>query len=40
LLVSYDKPFPTVLEIPSKEDKYNPEKDFILQKLKVFSGGQ
>eukprot|EP01080_Neovahlkampfia_damariscottae_P010321 gene10321-2737_t len=38
LLATYDKPFPAVLEIPSKDDKYDPSKDFILQKLKAFGG--
>lgn len=32
---SYNQTIPTVLEIPSKEQPYDPSKDFMLRRAKV-----
>ena len=33
------KTIPTILEIPSKEHPYDPEQDFIMQRVNMFLGG-
>jgi len=38
LVEGYQKPFPTVLEIPSKEHPYDPSKDSVLKRVKKLSG--
>ena len=36
----YEKASPVLLEIPSKEFPYDPEQDFIMQKVNRRLGGQ
>jgi len=38
LLANYDKVLPSILEIPSKDEKYDASKDFILKRVKMFFG--
>ena len=38
-LRDYDKLIPTVLEIPSKDIPYDPEKDYIMQRVSLVLGG-
>ncbi|UKK02057.1 vacuolar ATP synthase subunit F [Theileria orientalis] len=38
LLDLHDKFVPTILEIPSKEQPYDPSKDSVMQKIKLFFG--
>ena len=38
-LRNYDKLIPTVLEIPSKDIPYDPEKDYIMQRVSMVLGG-
>eukprot|EP01115_Flamella_aegyptia_P004370 TRINITY_DN1892_c0_g1_i1.p1 TRINITY_DN1892_c0_g1~~TRINITY_DN1892_c0_g1_i1.p1 ORF type:complete len:127 (-),score=31.10 TRINITY_DN1892_c0_g1_i1:35-415(-) len=40
ILNEYDKLIPTILEIPSKETPYDPEKDYIYQRVKRMTGKQ
>ena len=35
----YNQTIPTVLEIPSKEHPYDPEQDYIMQRVNMFLGG-
>lgn len=39
VLKDYNATIPTVLEIPSKEHPYNPEQDYIMQRVNMFLGG-
>ncbi|EJK48197.1 hypothetical protein THAOC_33026, partial [Thalassiosira oceanica] len=38
-LTDYKQTIPTILEIPSKEHPYDPEQDFIMQRVNMFLGG-
>mmetsp|Transcript_20265 Transcript_20265/g.29946 ORF Transcript_20265/g.29946 Transcript_20265/m.29946 type:complete len:119 (+) Transcript_20265:62-418(+) len=38
ILKDYDKIVPTVLEIPSKEVPYDPEQDYIMQRINLMLG--
>ncbi|EIF48981.1 hypothetical protein HII13_001014 [Brettanomyces bruxellensis] len=38
LIDTYTKPFPAILEIPSKDHPYDPEKDSILRRLRRLMG--
>mmetsp|Transcript_3162 Transcript_3162/g.6383 ORF Transcript_3162/g.6383 Transcript_3162/m.6383 type:complete len:116 (-) Transcript_3162:151-498(-) len=40
VLRDYNKIIPTVLEIPSKDQPYDPEQDYIMQRVNVMLGGQ
>jgi V-type H+-transporting ATPase subunit F len=39
VLKDYHQTIPTVLEIPSKEHPYDPEQDYIMQRVNLFLGG-
>jgi V-type H+-transporting ATPase subunit F len=39
LLRDYTKTIPTVLEIPSKDQPYDPEQDYIMQRVNMMLGG-
>jgi V-type H+-transporting ATPase subunit F len=39
VLKTYTATIPTVLEIPSKEHPYDPEQDYIMQRVNMFLGG-
>lgn len=39
VLKDYNATIPTVLEIPSKEHPYDPEQDYIMQRVNQFLGG-
>ena len=39
VLKDYTATIPTVLEIPSKEHPYDPEQDYIMQRVNMFLGG-
>eukprot|EP00611_Tribonema_gayanum_P023491 TRINITY_DN4955_c0_g2_i1.p2 TRINITY_DN4955_c0_g2~~TRINITY_DN4955_c0_g2_i1.p2 ORF type:complete len:119 (+),score=56.02 TRINITY_DN4955_c0_g2_i1:172-528(+) len=39
VLKDYDKTIPTVLEIPSKDTPYDPEQDYIMQRINLMLGG-
>ncbi len=39
ILKDYNQTIPTILEIPSKEHPYDPEQDFIMQRVNMFLGG-
>jgi V-type H+-transporting ATPase subunit F len=39
LLHGYTKAIPTILEIPSKDQPYNPDKDYIMQRVNLMLGG-
>lgn len=39
VLKDYHHTIPTVLEIPSKEHPYDPEQDYIMQRVNMFLGG-
>ena len=39
LLKDYNKTIPTVLEIPSKDSPYDPEQDYIMQRVSQLIGG-
>ncbi|EEC43156.1 predicted protein [Phaeodactylum tricornutum CCAP 1055/1] len=39
ILKDYHETIPTVLEIPSKEHPYDPEQDYIMQRVNMFLGG-
>ncbi len=38
-LKDYNQTIPTVLEIPSKEFPYDPEQDYIMQRVSMFLTG-
>ena len=38
-LKDYNQTVPTVLEIPSKDVPYDPEQDYIMQRVNMFIGG-
>lgn len=38
LLTAYDKTIPTVLEIPSKDQPYDPSKDYIMKRVNLMLG--
>ncbi len=38
IIDTYTKPFPAILEIPSKDHPYDPEKDSILRRLRRLMG--
>ena len=39
LLRDYTKTIPTILEIPSKDQPYDPEQDYIMQRVNMMIGG-
>lgn len=39
LLRDYTKTIPTILEIPSKDQPYDPEQDYIMQRVNLMLGG-
>lgn len=39
VLKDYTATIPTVLEIPSKEHPYDPEQDYIMQRVNMYLGG-
>jgi V-type H+-transporting ATPase subunit F len=39
VLREYHATIPTVLEIPSKEHPYDPEQDYIMQRVNMYLGG-
>jgi V-type H+-transporting ATPase subunit F len=39
VLKDYSATIPTVLEIPSKDHPYDPEQDYIMQRVNMFLGG-
>merc|ERR550534_2463698 len=39
VLKDYNQTIPTVLEIPSKEHPYDPEQDYIMQRVNMFLSG-
>jgi V-type H+-transporting ATPase subunit F len=39
ILKDYNATIPTVLEIPSKEHPYDPEQDYIMQRVNMYLGG-
>jgi len=39
VLKDYNQTIPTVLEIPSKEFPYDPEQDYIMQRVNMMLGG-
>ena len=39
VLRDYNQTIPTVLEIPSKEYPYDPEQDYIMQRVNMYLGG-
>mmetsp|Transcript_20753 Transcript_20753/g.63121 ORF Transcript_20753/g.63121 Transcript_20753/m.63121 type:complete len:115 (-) Transcript_20753:158-502(-) len=39
LLNDYEKTIPTLLEIPSKDQPYDPEQDYIMQRINLMIGG-
>ena len=39
VLKDYHQTIPTVLEIPSKEFPYDPEQDYIMQRVNMYLGG-
>jgi len=39
VLKDYNQTIPTVLEIPSKEHPYDPEQDYIMQRVSMYLGG-
>ena len=38
LLTAYDKTIPTILEIPSKDQPYDPSKDYIMKRVNLMLG--
>ena len=38
VLRDYNKTIPTVLEIPSKEHPYDPDQDYIMQRVNLILG--
>mmetsp|Transcript_33806 Transcript_33806/g.37714 ORF Transcript_33806/g.37714 Transcript_33806/m.37714 type:complete len:117 (-) Transcript_33806:125-475(-) len=40
ILKDYTETIPTVLEIPSKEHPYDPEQDYIMQRVNMYLGGE
>ena len=39
-IIEHSKLFPTILEIPAKEQVYEPEKDYIVQRAAAILWGQ
>lgn len=39
LVNTHDKIIPTILEVPSKNKPYDPAKDSVMQRIKLFYGG-
>merc|ERR1712161_11247 len=39
VLKEYTQTIPTVLEIPSKEHPYDPDQDYIMQRVNMYLGG-
>eukprot|EP00518_Triparma_eleuthera_P016476 CAMPEP_0197571098 /NCGR_PEP_ID=MMETSP1320-20131121/41781_1 /TAXON_ID=91990 /ORGANISM="Bolidomonas sp., Strain RCC2347" /LENGTH=117 /DNA_ID=CAMNT_0043133581 /DNA_START=481 /DNA_END=834 /DNA_ORIENTATION=- len=39
VLKDYNATIPTVLEIPSKDHPYDPEQDYIMQRVNMYLGG-
>lgn len=39
LLRDYEKTIPTILEIPSKDQPYDPDQDYIMQRVNMMIGG-
>lgn len=39
LLRDYTATIPTVLEIPAKDHPYDPEQDYIMQRVNLYLGG-
>ena len=39
LLRDYSETIPTVLEIPAKDHPYNPDEDYIMQRVNLYLGG-
>ncbi|GMI01045.1 hypothetical protein TrVE_jg11356 [Triparma verrucosa] len=39
VLKDYTETIPTVLEIPSKDHPYDPEQDYIMQRVNMYLGG-
>jgi V-type H+-transporting ATPase subunit F len=39
LIRDYTKTIPTILEIPSKDTPYDPDQDFIMQRVNMMIGG-
>lgn len=39
LIDMHDKILPTILEIPSKDKPFDPDKDSVIQRVKLFFGG-
>jgi V-type H+-transporting ATPase subunit F len=39
VLRDYTKPIPTILEIPSKDHPYDPDQDYIMQRVNMMLGG-
>mmetsp|Transcript_25487 Transcript_25487/g.33299 ORF Transcript_25487/g.33299 Transcript_25487/m.33299 type:complete len:117 (+) Transcript_25487:81-431(+) len=39
VLKDYEQTIPTVLEIPSKDHPYDPEQDYIMQRINLMLGG-
>ena len=39
VLKDYNQTIPTVLEIPSKDHPYDPEQDYIMQRVNMFISG-
>lgn len=40
VLKDYTSTIPTVLEIPSKDHPYDPEQDYIMQRVNMYLGGE
>lgn len=40
LMNDYDKTIPTLLEIPSKDQPYSPDSDYIMQRINMMMGSQ
>mmetsp|Transcript_15296 Transcript_15296/g.21622 ORF Transcript_15296/g.21622 Transcript_15296/m.21622 type:complete len:117 (-) Transcript_15296:220-570(-) len=40
VLKDYNATIPTVLEIPSKDHPYDPEQDYIMQRVNMYLGGE
>jgi len=38
ILRDYSQTIPTVLEIPSKDNPYDPEQDYIMQRVNMYLG--
>jgi V-type H+-transporting ATPase subunit F len=40
LIREYTKMIPTILEIPSKDQAYDPDQDYIMQRVNMIMGAQ